>query len=495
MESPVYRVVLTGDIIDGFSEQAVISALSRMFQRSAADVVRALDAGACTVEGAMGADEAYGLLRRFENIGAVARVEMVPGAGVADDGVLQLPPQEDSMAAGLMHCPACGHQQLVADTCDACGIHFAEYNRAESAGRFAAQGGGAAPMPAAQRKHRTAAPIQPDRPVHRGFAGQAGRSMHRDIHSEARSGWRSDWLDGEDSAPTEDYHINLFMGMRSGHLVDACQRMKLGRRTHIKLTWTWGAVISPFLWAMYRKMYLVGLIILMAEVVLPVMLISWGSQPDVSDKYAYLGFAGVIANRLFWPTLMKYLYCGHCRRTIMYLHRMSPTFAPDIDIATRGGTSRTAAFLGAVMAIVVTLLTWSIVDNAHGFLKQQRAIFAAPPTPAIQVPEPDKATEAQKQAEELVNENKWVATRNRLRILGQQVNRWLRKEGQSLDPATLDAERLASLLNLPEDRLTDGWGNKVRFISDGKGYRLVSTGPDGVFGNSDDVEYRRILRR
>ena len=88
-----------------------------------------------------------------------------------------------------------------------------------------------------------------------------------------------------------------------------------------------------------------------------------------------------------------------------------------------------------------------------------------------------------------------MSTRSRLRQLGQRVNTWIADRGPTLDPAALDIDQISSGLLLGPGETLDGWGREVRFESDGKGYRLISAGPDGEFGNSDDVEYRRMLER
>lgn len=105
--------------------------------------------------------------------------------------------------------------------------------------------------------------------------GPRSSRARRDIHADANAGWRNDWLDERDELPSEQYHVNLFMGMHSGHLVDLCNKMRLGRRTRFRLTWVGGAVVSPFLWAM---------IIFMAEILLPVFVITLGTKQNISDK-------------------------------------------------------------------------------------------------------------------------------------------------------------------------------------------------------------------
>ncbi len=51
-------------------------------------------------------------------------------------------------------------------------------------------------------------------------------------------------------------------------------------------------------------------------------------------------------------------------------------------------------------------------------------------------------------------------------------------------PASLDE------LSLPADRATDPWGNPYEYsvFPDGGDYKLISLGPDGTLGTSDDVQ-------
>lgn len=479
MDKALYRVVLTGQLVSGFSRQAVLAALARIFESSAATLSRALDAGECPIDEALPAEAAAALQKRLEAVGARARIERFdPHDQAGTTPGLCLPQQEGGHDPGMMTCPACGHRQLVAARCDACGIVFAEFNRRRRAGD---------PPPVAPVRDPVVRSPGPRRP--------AGR----DIHAVASDGWRNDWLDDEQPVPAEEYHVRLFMGPRSGHLADACNRLSLGRRTRFKPTWTWGAVFSPFLWAMYRKMWALGVLLLALDVLLPVGLIVAGAQPGVSDKLIYLGVAVLVGNRLLWPALAKSLYCRHARNTIMYLHRLSPTYAPDIDIATRGGTSRSSVLIGSVLGLVLSLLLGSTVDQIHGHFMGNQPALVPPPAvapaagPASRPGQPAAPRPPTTQDAVLAEENKWVATRNRLRVAGQQLSAWFANGGSAADATRMDMAAVSAALGLDAQASRDGWGREVRYASDGKGFRLFSAGPDGQFGTPDDIEYRRLL--
>lgn len=471
---------MTGQLVDGFAREPVLASLSRLFQTSAATLADLFEGGEHPIRDVLGKHEALALQKRIERLGAKARVETA-AAEVANNA-LRLPQDDTPADAGLMHCPACGHKQLVSKRCDECGVVFAEYNRQRNGVTPQVPAGSAMPFsPATQSA--TSAP----RPV-------------SDIHAAASDDWRNEWLE-EDEAPTEQYHVNLFMGMRSADLSEACEKMMLGRRTRLIWSWVPGAIPSPFLWAMYRKMWAWGITIFIVEILLPVVLITLGVKDGMSDKLTYAGLALLVLNRLFWPAILKHLYCRHARRTIVYMHRLAPTYASDIDIATRGGTSRTSAFVGLVLGIVVSLLSWSTVDSLYVNVIQPTPVFSAPPTlpndPPPLLPDATPSPSATPAVPDpvLENENQWVNTRNRLRWLGQSINAWFVDRGAEVDPKSFDMAGLAAAMALDADSMRDGWGRDVSYLPEGEGYVLKSAGPDGQFGNADDVEYRRILQR
>ncbi len=480
MDEERYRVVLTGELVGGFSREAVIAALARLFETSAGRLVGIFDGVDYPIDENLNASDAAALQRRLQALGAHARVERVAERPAAHSN-LHLPQQADSTSAGLMHCPACGHQQLVADRCDECGVVFAEYNR-QMAGK--------------PRVPRAAAAARPDRPSLR--RPQRAPVAQQDIHSRENNGWHDAWVDDGLELPTEQYHVNLYMGPAGGELAETCQRMTLGRRTQLRLSWSGGAVVSPFLWALYRKMWAWGSLIFIAEVVLPVLLIAVGSKPHVSDKFTYLGIAGIFANRIFWPSILKFLYCRHARNTIAYMNRMSPTYASDIDIATAGGTSRTSVFVGIVMAIVLSLLTWNIVDTVYAWAMKSSTTFDdATATEPWKPPQESADDKGPSVVDRLSEQNKWVATRNKMRVLAQSISSWLGGPDSGVDPSGLKMDDIVEALGLDEEAVLDGWGRQIRYRyrDKGNGFMLGSAGPDGEFGTSDDIQHRRSLGR
>ena len=60
-------------------------------------------------------------------------------------------------------------------------------------------------------------------------------------------------------------------------------------------------------------------------------------------------------------------------------------------------------------------------------------------------------------------------------------------------PSKLTLYKLRQDMDVPVDALSDGWGNEINFVQDNEGFRLISAGPDQLFGTADDILYRRVL--
>jgi hypothetical protein len=477
-----FRIVLSGELVPGLTREAAVAALAGLFDAPPHELARSLDTGDRPVDGLFGSHEASALQRRLEQIGVRARVESVPGGGPparSSVGGLRLTRTHGSAEAGQVRCAGCGHLQLAADHCASCGLPMS------GRGHHRPAAGHNPPLVDARRPAKTSA-------APRNLPG--ARAAPRDIHATTRRDLRRDWLEEDPGLPTERHHLNLFMGTDSAGLADACVRMAQGTRTRPTLSWVPGAVFSPFLWAMYRKLYAWGILIFLFEILLPVGLIIFGSKQGVPGSVLYLGLGLAVASRVLWPAVLKYLYCRHARQTIGQMHRMSPTFAPDIDIATRGGTSRTSVLTGIVVSLVVSLLAWSIVDTLYGNLVEPTLTFS--PSADFGMTEEGLPGRAGAGTEfgpddQVFSEDQWIATEARLRALSQRIDAWLDGSGRAVNPARLTIADIASELALKPESILDGWGGVINFRSDGRIYKLSSAGPDGEYGNADDIEYRR----
>lgn len=482
MDSQRYRVILSGELLPGYSEDAAVAALAEVFQTPASALRGLFDGVEHPVDQALSAERALELQSRLDRIGVRCRIERMSEQNIQlqlRDAPRGAPVQTattiatDTTNPGLMHCPACGHRQLVSNRCEACGVVFAEYNAS-----------GAPPRPAVP----SASPATPP----------PAATPPRQPHPPASEEWRDAWVDADENyEPDERTYLALFFGEQPEAYLSHCERQLAGARTHFTLSWNWGAVVSPFMWALYRKMLGWSAVIFVTEIFLPLLLIILGSYEITSYKLVYVGYAGLLANRIFWPLLANYLYCRHARVTLQRLHMLSPNYAAEIDIATAGGTSAGSVLVGLTMAAVMAMFLWSVVDSVHHSSQQ---------TLQPRLLEMESGDEMSGGGDGRVDdvlgldsanlqpENKWVSTRKRLRTLGQHINTWITKH-QGADASQLSLFRLREDASLPIDDLVDGWGSELQYIPDTEGYRLISAGPDHLFGTADDIQYRRVLTR
>jgi hypothetical protein len=471
MESHRYRVILKGDLHPGFSRDAAIAAMAEVFQTNTSVLRGVFDGVERPVNQRLSAEGALELQDRLERIGVRCRIERMPEQNIElqlREGLFTDQGTEQQQAPdGMMSCPACGHRQLMSNRCDACGVVFAEY-RAD--GRVSAAAG----QPA---------------PVNRPQPSPHPSMIHDD--------WRNDWLDnGDEAAPDEMTYLAMFFGPQSEAYLDHCDRCIRGAETRFRLSWNWAAVISPFMWALYRKLWGWSAVMFVTEILLPLLLIILGSYGIGSPSLALGGYLLLLLNRVTWPLVVNWLYCRHARVTLERLHMMSPNYAAEVDIRTTGGVSGSASFVGLAVGAVLCVFVWSVVDSVHdttvevsmrqsldqkgaGLLEDRVGMDAG------DMPGPG-GTDGQL-------ENKWIATRSQLRSLGQKVNERLTRSAAGADTSQVSLYRLREELNLEPDALRDAWGGEVQYIPDAEGYRLISAGPDRLFGTADDLQYRRVM--
>jgi hypothetical protein len=233
-------------------------------------------------------------------------------------------------------------------------------------------------------------------------------------------------------------------------------------------------------------MWLWSLVTFVTEIFLPVLFIALGTQEFISDKFTYLGIAGIVANRLFWPMVVDFLYCRHCRRMVQYLNRVSPTYASDIDIATAGGTSKTAVLVGVVLLSAAGLLTWNVVETIYTGAMQARSDYAEPPQQSQGVAAAGREGGGVRQ-QALSDDAKWVMTRSAMRSIGTRTAAWLHNRSGEVDPATLTMGEIGRALALDATGVFDRWGNRIRYRYEGDSFVLVSAGADLQFDTGDDI--------
>lgn len=82
-----------------------------------------------------------------------------------------------------------------------------------------------------------------------------------------------------------------------------------------------------------------------------------------------------------------------------------------------------------------------------------------------------------------------------LEQLNRSVSVWMIQYGSGFNPTQVTLERLQQDLNMSEQDMLDGWGTALRFEPEAQVYRVISAGPDKVFGSGDDLKRETATAR
>lgn len=314
-----YRVVLSGELIPGHETTAARACLAGVVLAGPGSPADPFDGVARPLEPTLEADQALALQARLQQAGVRAVVERVSASAVP----MRLRPE------------------LLNDD-----AHVAP------------------PEPAPPHTPRETTPQSPPR--------SAPRS---DPRSHAEQRWQDAWANSHvDDEPPEDQRLGLYVGPRAPGYLQRFRRLRRNNRPVFALSWNWGAVPSPFLWALYRRLWGWALVIAFVEVVLPVLLLVMASYGALPEGVASLAYASVIVNRIVWPAVADYLYFRQAHGRLLRLFRMQSGYASELDIAHAGGVSRSAVLVGAAFSVVFGLFIWSLVDSVR---QQQELAFEA----------------------------------------------------------------------------------------------------------------------
>jgi len=443
-----YRVVLTGELMPGHAVDSVLPTLAKLFQTATVDLRQVFDGGQHPIDRAFSGDDALEMQERLERIGVRARVERIAEREL----------------------------NLVLRT-DAPGPGSGTIERVASLDLPRASGPSVLHEPAIS------------------YAAAPSDNKQPQSLSHAETHWRKAWGDfHEDLEPDEPDRRALFVGPGNPYYMAVFERFRKSDHPGFVFSWNWAAVPSPFLWALHRKLWLWALLIGITEVVLPVILLFFGLNDIVSDKLVYIAYMGVIGNRLFWPALLNHLYFRHVEGMLLRLHDMV-AYVADTDVASSGGVSKSAVFVGLAFSGVLILFVWSFIDSLQGPNQLVENRLATLPDRADLVELQGSRSLGAGTEEVRKEENRWVVTRSKLRTLGQAVNQWMTHKAASGGPTQLNLFKLREDMDLSQESLQDGWSNDVQYIPDNEGYRLISAGPDKLFGTADDIQYRRVLNQ
>lgn len=452
-----YQVVLSGELMPGHDTDQALLLLSSILDAAPSVMRNIFDGVDRRIEQPLSADDALNLQGRLQQAGIKAHVERMPGP---------------DMRLTLRETPASSQVTPIPS---------------------------APPMPSSVQRAVQSPPSKPAVPARPAapstVASPQAATKPRPGPGHAEASWREAWADSHvDDEPDEDDRLATFVGPSAPNYIRRFERVRLNRRPNMRPSWNWGAVISPFLWALYRKLWLWAMVIGMVEIVIPALLFILARHGVIPASFAQLAVFSVVANRVFWPMVADYLYYRHSHFSLVRLFRLSPGYASELDIANMGGVNRSAVLVGLAFSGVFTLFVWSLVSSVtHSGVDpfEARVSALSRQQDLTNVHTPGEVIEDNKRTQE--EENRWGTTRRKLRELGQIVTTWVRSNPSGRNPSQFNLFSLREDTGINADKLQDGWGNEVQMLSDSEGYRLISSGPDQLFGTADDIMYRQVL--
>ena len=451
-----YQIVLTGELLPGIERESAINGMAKLFSATPDSLRELFDGTSHPIAQEFTAEQAHAVRARLEKIGVDSRVE-----------------RRADHALNLKLNPDITGERSRGD--DDYGVTVA---------RSVAAGMGA---------KNSASPA-----VTANAAGRSGRPAPDPNNPH----WNRGWDDFEDDESDEDRNLALFIGPGAPRFLRVFSRFGSPLRSRFALSWNWGAFVSPFLWTMYRKMWFWAFLISLTEVLVPMTIFFLDRKGVLIEAMAPVAYLIAILNRLFWPAVLDFLYFRHVHGSLARLHRMSPTSPHESEIAMAGGVSTMSSVIGVALASVLVLFTWSAIDSMgiettalerggygldddHEVSRTDR--FSAPPRASSTLPRLPQATSRPT--------NNWGKTRTQLRLLATQINDWLIDNQGGANPTVLTLFKLREQVGIAEDGLRDAWGADIQYIPGVEGYRLISSGPDQLFGTADDIQFKQVLGR
>ena len=295
-------------------------------------------------------------------------------------------------------------------------------------------------------------------------------------HQDHRQGTRDEAPPAETEAASQDTSpeaaLMRFVAVNTAYY--GRQFAKFGdiQRPSFALSWHWPAFLVFFFWALYRKLWLLAGINLAGKVVL----VLW-----VNPGMIYLGWA------LFWALAANYLYFRHARSRV--LAGPDPGNTPDaaggpVDSVPRGGVSRGAVWMGVVVMLPFSMLINNLL--AERILEQ----YAERVGGTLLDPGSRQRGDGSAIDDFATLEPGAAKTMTALGVLAATL-----KLAASRDVLDDSQQALSEFeLVIEQKNIKDAWGGKITLRQDASGQVvLISAGPDGNFGNEDDLlQYVRL---
>lgn len=225
MDGAEYRVIITGELIDGFDFDEVVGKLAALFKQPQDTMARLFSQRPIPINTPYPAGKAEKVRLHLHSLGAQTRLEAI------ERSVFALEPMAEEAGTQVeptgFSCPKCGQVQEPQESCSGCGVIFAKLQE------------------------------------------QPG----------------SDTEEAEAEERDESFDEALFVGNNSDRYLEQFRKFRRGKRNSYEFTWHWPALFVPFYWAMYRKMWGWSIIILLSAVLWPFTNFLWA----MSANYLYFG--------------------------------------------------------------------------------------------------------------------------------------------------------------------------------------------------------------
>lgn len=227
MDGAEYKVIITGELIEGFDLDEVVEKLATLLKQPSDTMARLFGKRPIPLNTFYPAAKAEKVQQHLHSIGAQTRLEPIVRS------VFPLEPSATAEAEPVekmadFSCPKCGQAQAPGVSCTNCGVIFAK------------------------------------------LPGQGASRAAEESVTEARD---------------ESLDEALFVGNNSDRYREQFSKFRRGRQNSYEFTWHWPALFVPFYWAMYRKMWGWSIVIFLTAVLWPFTNFLWASTAN----YLYFG--------------------------------------------------------------------------------------------------------------------------------------------------------------------------------------------------------------
>ncbi len=159
----------------------------------------------------------------------------------------------------------------------------------------------------------------------------------------------------------EDARLRLFIGPNADYYLAQFKKFTTGREPRFALSWNWPTFLfDPFLWFLYRKMYLYAFVYAIGPVVTAML------TGDFTVGIVWRMIAGVSAN---------YIYFWHIREQLAGLRSQLRGEAADQEAAVKeaGGVQPYVIWVGVILHLFLAfVIVKAIQDGPPDGLKSPR---------------------------------------------------------------------------------------------------------------------------